>query len=333
MEHRKDRRVRSPTSGAGRPIVSVIIPTFNRAHLLSRAVGSVLRQTFPFWELILVDDGSTDDTPEIVQQCEDPRIHYVRLLVNQGVSAARNRGMREARGEFIAFLDSDDEWMDEKLRLQVQLFRSAPEDVGLTYTGVENVYGNGDRQIHEPTARGDLYADLLLRNVLHGGGSGVMIRRTVVDAVGQFDEALPAIEDYDYWLRIARQFRIDFVPDPLVRYHQSVGAEPRKSMEADNNLRARESFYQKNEQAMRRVGVAHEFLLESARRHKWPEAPNMSGARAMAVRAALQRPLWWAPYSFLLGTLPKPVLSVLRKGRQVLQQMSRLFRTEGARKH
>ena len=120
-----------------KPIVSVVIPTFNRAHLIMRALQSVLTQTFTAWETIVVDDGSTDDTETVVLSLGDSRIRYCRQPENRGPAAARNRGMREAKGEFIAFLDSDDEWFPDKLELQVARFRELPETVGLIYTGAQ----------------------------------------------------------------------------------------------------------------------------------------------------------------------------------------------------
>lgn len=300
------------------PFVSVIVPTYNRAHLLPRALRSVTHQTFSHFELIVVDDGSTDNTREVVEQVGDPRVRYIRLPANQGVAAARNRGMRAARGELIAFLDSDDEWMPQKLSSQVALFRRSSDRIGLTYTGVETVDHRGGRRVDTPRHRGDIQDDILLRNVLHGGGSSVMIRRSAMEAAGEFDEDFVAIEDYEYWVRVASRFHVDFVAEPLLRYHDPIGREDRKSLNIQENLAARECFYQKYRTRMRHASVAHLFLMESARRHKAPPACDRPGARRLALRAALQKPLWWEPYRFLLGTLPEPLLRLLRTGRRML---------------
>lgn len=306
-----------------RPVVSVIVPTYNRAHLLPRSLQSVLRQTFAHFELIVVDDGSSDDTRDVVQRMDDPRIRYIRLPENRGVAAARNQGIRAYKGDFIAFLDSDDEWLPDKMRSQVELFRSRPDTVGLVYTGVETVDGRGGRRLHIPSLRGTIRHELLLQNVIHGGGSNVMLRRSVVEAVGEFDEEMAAIEDYDYWVRVAWRFDVDFVPEPLLRYHDPIGSENRKSLDIQDNLSARAYFYQKYRLRMREAGVAHRFLMESARRHKAPPAHDLSGARRWAVAAALCKPFWWEPYSFLLGTLPEPVRRPLRKARRLSQRLRR----------
>src|SRR5690625_3525723 len=172
---------RARTYHTDAPTVTVVIPTYNRAHVVHRAIDSVLGQTFADFELIVVDDGSTDGTEAVLSTYTDPRIRYLVQLVNRGVSAARNRGIKEARGEFVAFLDSDDEWFPEKLERQVNRFKRAPDNVGLVYCGVETVGRPSGPWIYEPAHRGDIYNKLLERNVIHTG-SGAMIRRSVVGA-------------------------------------------------------------------------------------------------------------------------------------------------------
>lgn len=304
-----------PPPAAQRPTVTVIIPTYNRAATLPRAIDSVLRQTHADLELLVVDDGSTDDTPAVMESLNDPRIRFLRQPENRGVAAARNRGLRAARGDFIAFLDSDDEWLPDKLERQLARFAALPEEVGLLYTGVETIAADGHRSIQAPEARGDVYPQLLLRNKVHGGGSNAMIRRCVIATVGFFDETLPAIEDYDYWLRVARFFRVDFVPEPLLRYH-TPPAQQRKSLDHADNVTAREMFYRRYRREMRRAGVAHLFLLDSAGRHLATPRPSGDLARRLALRAARRRPLSRAPLYLLLYTLlPSGILARLRQFR------------------
>jgi glycosyltransferase involved in cell wall biosynthesis len=279
--------------GHARPAVSVIIPTYNRAPLLPRALDSVLAQTYADFEVLVVDDGSSDATAEVLARYSDDRVRVLRHPVNRGVGAARNFGLREARGDFIAFLDSDDEWLPDKLALQLARFRALGEDVGLVYSGMESVSGDGTRSAREPAFAGDVYREMLRRNVIEGGGSNAVIRREVVSRVGFFDEDIPAIEDYEYWLRIARLYRVDYVRDPLIRYYdprprrsETADAEARRSRDVASNRSARDRLYDRYGPDMKRMGVAHLFLLDSARRSYWD--------RGRALRLLL-RALWIRP--------------------------------------
>ena len=161
------------------PTVSVIVPTYNREHMIGRALESVLAQEFTDFELIVVDDASTDNTEAVVRASGDSRIRYIREPANGGPNAARNRGMREARGEFLAFLDSDDEWLPGKLGRQVARFSELPDRVGAVYTGVETIDDDGSVSHFVPELRGRLHSKLLARNVLHGASQSIMIRRSV----------------------------------------------------------------------------------------------------------------------------------------------------------
>lgn len=308
MTHDTERDEGAPpenSRSAGSPAVSVIIPTYQRAHLLPRTLDSVLRQTFQDLEVLVVDDGSTDRTPEIVEDYDDARVRYLPQPRNAGVSAARNRGLQGARGRMIAFLDSDDEWMPEKLERQVRRLEAAGPDVGLVYCGVEDVDDRGVVQVHRPVFRGRLQRELLLENVLHGGGSSVLLRGEAVQAVGLFDDTLPAIEDWDYWLRVARLYRIDFVEEPLVRYHD-VTVDGRKSLDAARNLAARELFRKKHGPAMREEGVEPLFVLESSRRALYWYV-DRSRARRLALRAVRLSPRNPEGYRAFVRALPRPL--------------------------
>lgn len=140
------------------PTVSVIIPTYNRAHLVGRAIQSVLNQTYKDFELIIVDDGSTDNTEDIIKkyQKKDERIKYIRRKKNKGGSVARNTGINAAIGEYIAFLDSDDEWLTEKLERQMKVFKSTSSEVGVVYSGFFRINDrrNEIESIFNPKKRG-----------------------------------------------------------------------------------------------------------------------------------------------------------------------------------
>lgn len=293
---------------ARHPVVTVIVPVFNRAHLLEHTLQTVIGQSFTDFEVILIDDCSDDDPTVVVESLKDSRLRYVCQPENLGVAAARNRGLREAKGDFIAFLDDDDEWFPEKLALQVGLFRHSPPDVGLIYTGVETLSDDGTCTQQIPSARGDLYRELLVRNIFHGGGSNIMIRKNVVARVGFFDESLPAIEDYDYWLRITRWYRADFVSTPLIRYNdfrapvEGRESQKRRSLNIQANLAARAHFFDKHGAEMRSAGLAHLFLVTSARRSLAPELYDVPGARRLALRALLLAPGSWGARDILIST-------------------------------
>ncbi|MEN9578289.1 MAG: hypothetical protein RJA70_1298 [Pseudomonadota bacterium] len=210
------------------PLVSTIIPTYNRSVEVLRAVRSALCQTYDRQEVLVVDDGSTDDTEAQLSSHFGTRIRYLKKA-NGGVSAARNFGMREARGEFIAFLDSDDEWRSDKLRLQVEFLTAHPE-FGLVVTDIEWVDPNGEttrverRREHFP-ASGDVLASALREPTITP--STAMLRKRVVDEVGEFDVALKTAEDIEYYLRIARRYKVGLIDQALTKYmagHESLSA-------------------------------------------------------------------------------------------------------------
>jgi glycosyltransferase involved in cell wall biosynthesis len=203
------------------PKVSVIIPTHSRAVYLKAAITSVLNQTFRDFELLVVDDASTDNTAEVVARFDDARIKLIRHETRKGGSGARNTGIVNSKCDYIGFLDDDDEWTPEKLNLQISLLDQAPKKVGAVYTG----YAWIDRQSGQllgkriPSSRGNLVNELLRGNCV-GTTSTVLVRRACFHAVGVFDEDLPSFQDYDMWLRIAREFCFDCIDQPLVRYYR-----------------------------------------------------------------------------------------------------------------
>lgn len=191
--------------------VSIVIPTHDRARTLPRALDSVQAQTRPADEIIVIDDGSTDVTDRLIRS-RYPQVIY-RHQPNRGVSAARNHGIRIATGDWIALLDSDDAWLPDKL--EHQLAAIGPDTV-LVHCD-EIWYRNGVRvnpMKKHAKAGGWIYRRCLPLCAI--SPSAALIRRTLFDTVGLFDEALPACEDYDLWLRITARFPVTFVAEPLV---------------------------------------------------------------------------------------------------------------------
>jgi glycosyltransferase involved in cell wall biosynthesis len=195
------------------PQVSVIIPTYNRAGCLRDAVDSVLAQGFGSFELIVVDDGSSDATPQLLRGYGDS----IRVLrqENRGVSAARNAGIASGRGELIAFLDSDDIWLPGKLALQVAFFRQNPE---IFICQTEELWVKNGRRVNpgkRHRKRGGMIFEPSLELCLVSP-SAVMLRRELFERVGLFDERLPACEDYDLWLRVSSRFPVALIETPLI---------------------------------------------------------------------------------------------------------------------
>jgi glycosyltransferase involved in cell wall biosynthesis len=196
--------------------ISVIIPTHNRAHLLERALRSVLAQTLAPREVIVVDDGSDDHTRKLVTE-NFPDCHYL-FQSNRGVSSARNQGIAAAAGEWLAFLDSDDEWLPGKLKAQREALKQAP-DRRICHT--EEIWIRHDRRVQpmkkHAKSGGRIFLQCLPLCVI--SPSSVLIHRSLFDEVGTFDETLPACEDYDLWLRICARHPVVFVPEPqIVKY-------------------------------------------------------------------------------------------------------------------
>ena len=195
------------------PKVSVIIPTYNRGWTLQEAVDSVLGQDYNNFELIVVDDGSTDETASILN-LYDRNLKTITQK-NQGVSAARNKGLQYAGGDLIAFLDSDDLWLPQKLSRQVAFFQQNP-DAQICQT--EEIWVRNGRRVNPKNRHRKPSGDIFNRS-LHlclVSPSAVMLKRSLFDKVGLFDESLPACEDYDLWLRIGCQYPVYLIDTPLI---------------------------------------------------------------------------------------------------------------------
>ena len=193
--------------------VSVIIPAYNRCAMLAEAIDSVLAQNYQDFELIVVDDGSTDRTPALLKSYRD---HLTVIHQNnQGVSSARNVGIAATSGGLIAFLDSDDLWMPQKLSVQVDFFRANPEAV---ICQTEEIWIRNGIRVN-PGKRHQKVAGMIFEPSLElclVSPSAVMIRRRLFETIGRFDESLPACEDYDLWLRISCQHPVHLIDTPLI---------------------------------------------------------------------------------------------------------------------
>jgi glycosyltransferase involved in cell wall biosynthesis len=200
-------------SGSDHPLISVIIPTFNRRHQAEEAVASVLSQTFTDFELIVVDDGSTDDTAAMLESYA-PDLTLIRQN-NQGVSSARNKGVVNSRGKYLAFLDSDDLWHPTKLAVQTAFFKDKP-DARICQT--EEVWIRNGRRVNPRQRHAKPSGNIFIHSLelCLVSPSAVMLEKALFDEMGGFDETLPACEDYDLWLKISCRYPIYLIDDPLI---------------------------------------------------------------------------------------------------------------------
>ncbi len=214
--------------------VSIVIPTYNRAELLERAVRSVLAQTYANLDIIIIDDGSTDDTREriISLQQTDRRIRTISLEANRGAQAARNTGIKTAIGEYIAFLDSDNEWLPQKIEKQLAHFTSQPSTPGVVYCGFSRL-NIAQEVIHEykPEYRGYVYP-MVLRNWLTDT-STIIVRREFLALIQGLNETLRAYHEWDLCIRLARECDFDFVPECLTIYHEHTQSSISKNLLVD----------------------------------------------------------------------------------------------------
>lgn len=199
-------------------MISVIIPTYNRSHTILRSVNSVLNQTYKDIEILIIDDGSTDNTQELIKQIKDSRIRYICQQANSGVAIARNTGVNLALGEWIAFQDSDDEWFPEKLEKQISYASKHPE-YNLIYCSFRNHNSDGSnfQFPHTPyrhKMEGNLYTSLLEYNTIDA--PTIFVKRKEFLSVGGFDSTYSSLEDWEFVIRFSKNNLIGFTPDILV---------------------------------------------------------------------------------------------------------------------
>jgi len=216
-----------------KPLVSVIIPCYNGEKFIGEAIESVLNQTYQNFEIIIVDDGSTDGSRSVIKPfLNDPRIKLVEHGQNRGIPAARNTGIKMSKGEFIAFLDQDDLWLPEKLERQIAVFEHSPPDVGLVFSNINTINSKGIvkeylSERHVPLHINELSQQEVLKALfLHNfiPMITVLVRRACFDTVGLLDESLRGgSDDYDFCLRLAAKYKIKYLNIPLA-LHRIHGA-------------------------------------------------------------------------------------------------------------
>ena len=285
------------------PLVSIVIPTHNRSHLVTRAIASVLGQTWQDLECLVVDDGSTDATQAVVQEIGDARLRYLKNETNVGAPASRNRGLQKARGRYVALLDDDDEWLPEKLEKQLLLFDAAPERVGLVYSGFHYVSGETGRIVstYRPVHRGAVYPELLKDCIL--GSPTPLAKRECFTKAGGFDESLPSCQDWDMWLRIAKVCDFEFISEPLARHYvhgQQISAN------LDTKIDARTRILRKHATDIGRYPRIHYAHLKRLAILYFLKGEN-SRARRLLLQGVRTYPLQVTGYLHLLLSIVPPV--------------------------
>ena len=206
------------------PLVSVIIATYNRERFLSQAIESVLKQTCTDYEIVVVNNGSSDGTEDLLRERFAGKLVYIHKDENVGLPAARNAGIKVARGKYLAMLDDDDCWLPEKLEMQIGLFEGKPS-LGLVYCNSFIVNEKDEVQGEmRGSKRGAIFNEVLSSNCL-SPPSGVLVSKKVVAEAGYFDETLTALEDWDLWIRVSQLCDIDFVDQPELDHSSSCSAE------------------------------------------------------------------------------------------------------------
>jgi len=343
----KRSELTEPMSGFTKDLVSVVIPSYNRAHTVARAVDRVLEQNYPWIEVIVVDDESKDDTATVMAQYEnDARVRYLKQE-NGGCCVARNYGIREARGEFVAMLDSDDYWLPGKLALEIQILKTHPE-VSLVWTDMDAIDAADhvtsprylrkmyaayrffpkpldlfDRELKTsdgvPYFIGDLTLPMLLGNLIHT--STVVARAESLKKAGEYDKSVTPSEDQDFYQRVCKTGPVAYVD--TVTLHYLIGAtdaitSPTQSAKlATSYLRVMDRILAREDRAQMKLAsnIVHEAMADG---HAWAGRAyfaqgEMAESRRHLLTALRMRPtnLRLAKY-YLASLVPKPALNALR---------------------
>jgi len=259
---------------AENPLVSIVIPTYNRADTIKKCLDSVLGQTYKNIEVIVVDDGSTDNTEEVVKRFGDPRIRYISYRTNKGANHARNTGIKRAEGDLIALQDSDDEWHPKKIEKQVEAYLSSTEEYKVIYSSLKSERSGGEFYMPEdwvhPT-EGDVRIPTLRGTFV--STATIMVEKGCFEEIGYFDEELPRLQDWDIGIRLSKKYKFKHVDEPLVMHRVS---EDSISSNFNSLAQALEIMLEKHRQEFiqdKSVYSSHYFWLASAyvSLNKWDE--------------------------------------------------------------
>jgi glycosyltransferase involved in cell wall biosynthesis len=284
------------------PLVSIILPTFNRAGVLHRAIQSVLDQSYERFELIVIDDGSTDETCDVVTAFGDTRVRYIGLTENVGSSQARNRALELAGGDIIAFQDSDDLWRPGKLAAEVSALTASADRVGVCVCSYRHLMDGKTRVVtHRP---GEVDGDEVIRRHLMGEAFSTQtltIKKTAMESVTGFDVSLPCRQDWELCLRLAEKWSFVFISDVLVEKEQStdsISSDPYKYIEATAKIRSRHPHLFEKHRA------GYSIQLYNAGKYL-ALAGNHKAGLDYATRALGVDPLNWRAYILISAILTR----------------------------
>lgn len=305
--------------------VSVIIPTYNRAETLSRAIDSALEQTVEDLEVVVVDDGSTDETSSVLAEYDDPRVRPVVHATNQGANVARNTGIDHAQGDYVAFLDSDDTWLPSKLERQLAALEDCSSDwVGVYCDSTFELSGADGRlrstvasalatRDETPTTEGgdELIGEILADNVQPGAGSTLLVRTDVAEEIGGFSEELDRFQDPEFCVRVLEQGKLAYVDEPLV-VRDETGHPPASVVDAasDQYLSMHEETVEQFEDEGFEIHSSHDLII--AKRY-FADGKPFRGLWHLRTAAASPRNypgLFWAAGSGIRRR-PLPIATAL----------------------
>lgn len=285
------------------PLVSVVIPTFNRAKLLPRAIGSALRQTYKNLEVLVVDDCSSDETADVVRAIasENANVFYIRREFTGGGGAARNTGVAAAKGVVVAFLDSDDEWVDSKISIQIDALQSL-NTVGVCVSGVNWVFEDGRIITKSPRLGSNVFQSYLRNTVGCKTCSGMVLYRELICSINGFDESMPASQDLDLYLRLAKKCQFVSVPEALVNHYFHGN---RITANTAAKIEARQKILKKYNQDFQKDIIAHVGLLRELAGLLWSTGQRVLASRCLWEAIQL-KPISVAPYVEFLFYLLVP---------------------------
>ena len=295
--------------------VSVILPTYNRAHQVGRAIQSVLDQTYQDFEIIVVDDASTDNTEEVVQGFTDERVGYIRQKENAGAGAARNIGIQLSQGDYIAFQDSDDEWLPEKLEKQIEVFKTVSAKVGVVYTDMLRIHSDGRAEYwNSPTLTDGCIIDAkkLEYQVLNIGIQSTLIKKECFKKAGVFDEKFPRFIDLELFIRLSKHFGFYHIQEPLVKYYVTEGISSNNRALSIARILLLEKYFE--DVKKNKKFLAKQYFRIGANFHL---CGNVKEGRDYLIKATKTYPLDVGPLLFVFH---------LYSGEDIYGKLTRLYR-------